>query len=126
MNRKNRKRRAAGYLIPVPFAVLLLMLSGVALLYLWMCERCGILSEEIKALEIRKLALQKNYLNEEYKWLGLRSPANIQIALRRHGLLMTWPGRDQVVRLNGLRDLLSQEVAELASYRSLERVAMND
>ena len=126
MQRKNKRKPSGGYLIPMPFAVMLVVISGLALFYLWLCERCDAVGQDLKALEGRRISLQKSYLNEEYRWANLRSPANVDMLLKKHGLTMTWPSRDQIVRLTGTHDLLSQEVAEMARYRGLERVVMND
>jgi hypothetical protein len=101
--RRNRKKRVDGFIFPTSFAGVLVFVSVLALSYLWLCSRCEELGREIKTLEGRQAELAKKLLNEEYKWTRMKAPGNIETALRRTGLAMTWPRRDQVVWLADAR-----------------------
>ena len=112
MARRNRKRtKVNGFIFPVPFAGLLVLLSILGLAYVWVGCRCEALGRELKALEFRRDALVKKYLNEEYKWTQMKSPYNIERVLNRHRIEMSWPHRHQVVRLSDVA-LLQAELAE--------------
>ena len=97
-NRKNRKQ-VHGYNFPVPFAGAILVLSSLALVYVWLGCRCESLGKDIKELEVKKSILDKKYLNEEYRWIKMKSLGNIEKTLAKSGITMTWPRRDQVVRI---------------------------
>jgi len=101
--RRNRKKRVDGFIFPKPFAGILVFVSVAALSYLWLCSRCEELGREIKGLEKQQVALTKKFLNEEYKWVRLKSPQSIETSLARCGLKMTWPRRDQVIWLADAR-----------------------
>jgi len=97
--RRNRKMRVDGFIFPAPFAGVLVFISVAALSYLWLCSRCDALGREIKVLEKEQVQLENKFLNEEYKWMSMKSPKNIEETLLRYGIAMTWPRRDQVVWL---------------------------
>lgn len=100
MARRNRKRnRKDGFAFPVPFAGLAVMLVSLALAYVWLGCRCDSLGRELKALEQEKMSLQKTLRNEEFRWVCLKSPQNMERALVQRGITMVWPESDRVVRL---------------------------
>jgi len=68
MARRNKKRRSEGFIFPAPFAVALVTVSMLSLCFLWLRVRCETLGQELQKLEVRKATLQRNYLNEEFKW----------------------------------------------------------
>ena len=105
-----------------------MFVSVAALSYLWLCARCEELGREINGLEKQQVSLTKKFLNEEYKWVRLKSPQSIEASLARCGLSMTWPRRDQVVWLadsHVQEDQLPQELREeaprLAGMRRIPR-----
>lgn len=97
--RRNRKKRVDGFVVSKNFAGILVFLSAAALSYLWLCSRCDELGSDIKKLEGEKVQLENKYLNEEYKWMSLKSPENLEETLLQYGIKMTWPRRDQVIWL---------------------------
>ncbi len=101
--RRNRKKRVDGFIFPGSFAGVLVFASVAALSYLWLCSRCEELGREIKTLETQQVELTKKFLNEEYKWMRLKSPKSIEDSLARCGITMTWPRRDQVMWLADAR-----------------------
>jgi hypothetical protein len=126
--RRNRKKRVDGFIFPGSFAGVLVFASVAALSYLWLCSRCEGLGREIKVLETQKTELQKKFLNEEYKWMRLKSPKSIEDSLARCGISMTWPRQDQVMWLADARmrdDINIQptrdERPRFAGVRSLTR-----
>ena len=101
--RRNRKKRVDGFIFHKPIAGIHVFVSVAALSYLRLCSRCEELGREIKGLEKQQVALTKKFLNEEYKWVRLKSPQSIETSLARCGLKMTWPRRDQVIWLADAR-----------------------
>jgi hypothetical protein len=113
--RRNRKKRVDGFNFPIPFAGFIVIGVMLFLSYLWLCSRCDELGCEIKSLEKEQVKLENKFLNEEYKWMSMKSPKNIEETLMRYGISMTWPRRDQVVWLadaHGAIDMNSGDVRE--------------
>jgi hypothetical protein len=111
--KKNRKRQPAQVVFPAPLAATLVVAAVLALSYLWLCGRCENLGREIRDLERSLSSVKVRAQTEAYKWSNLTSPRQFEEILRRHGLDMTWPEEDRVVRLraSSLRHL-HREVRE--------------
>lgn len=119
VRRRKNKKKVDGFVFPVPFAGLVVLFSAFALCYVWLGCRCEALGVEIKALESENDALNKKYLNEEYKWTRMKSPRNLERVLRERNIVMSWPRRDQVVRLYDTSKYQS-------GYAKLDRAVMNE
>ncbi len=115
--RRNRKK-SAGFIIPKPLLSALAMATILSLSYLWMMGRCEAAGQRIKAMEQKRNELRNMVLNEESRWAAMRSPRNMEEALRRHGLVMTWPSEDRVVRRSSpsLPGGVTEERLEYAQY----------
>ena len=98
MTRKNRKKRSTAVL-PVPFAGVVVVIATIGLAYTWLDCRCDALGSEICQREQELKELRKELQREESRWLRIKSTRNIRRALELNGIVMTWPGNDQVVRL---------------------------
>lgn len=99
--KQNRKKKnLANIRAVIPVAVAMLMLTIVGIGYVALSWRCEAIGREINSLETEKKELEKRLMNEEYKWMRMKSPCNIEEALSKHGIAMTWPRRDQVQRLS--------------------------
>ncbi len=101
--RRNRKKRVDGFVFPTHVVGVIVFVAVVALSYLWLYTRCDELGRNIKKLEVVQTQLERKYLNEEYKWMRMKSPENIEATLARYGISMTWPRRSQVVWLADAR-----------------------
>lgn len=117
--RKRNKKKVDGFVFPAPFAGFVVMVSAFALGYLWLGCRCEALGVEIKDLEVRQKVLEKKYLNEEFRWTRIKSPGNLERVLKDLNVCMTWPRRDQVVRLYDTS-------RDQNRYAKLDRVKMNE
>jgi len=129
MASKNKKKSAPKFAIPVPFLAGAVLMGGMVLGHLLMGSRAEQIGREIKILESKKLLLQRQLLNEEYKWSTLTSPQNMERALQQSGLAMTWPAGAQVVRIRDSQlavDILIGNPEEAARYAELERIVRND
>lgn len=129
MARRNRKKTQAGFVFPIPLAVVLVLLAGLSLFYVCLKAKTEALGQEIKALEALSVQLRQDVVREQCAWAGRLSPASMEQALKVHGLVMTWPGRDQIVRLrtDGTIDgSAGPETRPPVRYARLDRVVMND
>lgn len=105
----SRKPGVRGVFPGTLFGVLLVM-AVFALTYLYLCGRCDALGKKINELEKVRDTLRRDVVTEEYKWSNLTSPKSMEELLAKHGLTMTWPSEDSVVRLrrNPLPQLYAQ------------------
>ena len=129
MSRKNRKKRVHGFVLPAPFAGVVVLGSLLALLYVWLGSRCDSLGRDIKALEAEKTDLKKELLNEESRWTQMKSPVSMEAALAKHHLVMTWPRRDQIVHLSASgqeRDYLPTRTQSSLTYMRREKAVIHD
>ena len=109
MARRNRKKKVNGYIFPVPFAGLVVMVSALALTYVWLGCQCEAVGQEIKAIEEKGKELNKEFLNASYRWTRTKSPRNLETALAQHQIHMDWPQVSQVVRLGSPADGAERE-----------------
>lgn len=100
MARRNRKKRVQARLLPAPFVGFAVLIVTMLLVYLWMDTSCGELGQQIRKLETRCASLDDELRREENRWTAMKSPENIEQALVRHGLNMTLPRGEQIVRLS--------------------------
>lgn len=129
--KKNRKVVKGGFIVPRSFTSVVVFFAATALLYLWLSSRCETLGVEIKKLESERVKLNKNLLNEEYKWSHLKSPKNIEKTLSKYGITMGWPSRNQVVWLPERTDLMASVEVNKSSvsthrYASITRPRRNE
>ena len=97
--RRNRKKNVDGFIFPVPFAMVVIAASTLALAYVWLGCRCEAVGRDLKALEVAEEEFRRTLVNEEYRWARLKSPENLERKLKEMGIEMTWPRPDQIVRL---------------------------
>ena len=96
---KNRKKRTAGFVFPLPVAGILMMLVVLLLLYVWLDARVQALGTRIKTLEQQQAEIQKRYDTELWKWETLKSPSSIEKMLAECKIVMVWPAEINIVRL---------------------------
>lgn len=96
--KKNRKNQ-----VKVPFPVLLanvlVLVAVLGLSYMWLCARCDALGKEIKRKELELTAAHKRMVSEQDRWSAITAPANLERAIRRHGLNMAMPSATQIVKV---------------------------
>lgn len=118
---KNRPKGKSRPVFPAPLALVLGLVTALALAYLWLCGRCDSLGQEIKRKERELVDLRRRVVNEEYKWSNLTSPRNMQRLLQAHQLLMTWPKECDVVRLGPASERPLTDLSLLAQSRNRGR-----
>ena len=129
MARRNRKKNDAGFVNHLPWALTLALGVAFALAYEHLHERTESVGRELKALEIKRDQLRDQILKQQYAWARLQSPVNLEQALREQGLVMTWPDRDQIVRIraDGTVDgLTGPEGRPLTRVARTDRIVRND
>ena len=129
MARKNRKKGQSSLGFPIPLVAVLVAIAGLSLVYVCLQSRMESLGREIKTLEARRDQLRDKVVREQCNWARLQSPSSIEQALKSHGLVMTWPGRDQIVRARyeGLSDTVSGTLPPPVSRLGrTDRIVMND
>ena len=127
--KKNRKKGQTKFPVPIPLVALLLVLVAFALVYVCLQSRTETLGREILALEAASKRLNDQLVRERYEWAKMQSPSSIEMALKAHGLVMTWPGRDQIVRVRydgSLDTLHGYESRPTARVARTTRIVMND
>jgi hypothetical protein len=103
-NRRRSKRAPARAVFPGVLAGLLVPAMVMALCYLWVGTRCEVLGQEIQQLEDQKLELGKRLTVEQNRWANLLSPASFDRVLQRHGLRMSRPSENRIVRISSADD----------------------
>lgn len=128
MTFRNNRKKKNGFVFPAPFASLIVLGAALALVYIWLCCRCDSLGRDLKALEIEGATLSKQFLNEEYRWTRMKAPENMERALTRLGIAMTWPRRDQVVYLYDTPPMgpLGEDEQNALTYVRRHRTVMHD
>ena len=101
--RKTTKKKMKKNQVQVPFPVLLanvlVLVAVLGLSYMWLCSRCDALGKEIRGKEAELVAAQKRLVNEQDRWSGITSPANLERAIGKYDLAMIMPRETQVVRV---------------------------
>ena len=99
MRRRNRKKKKHdAYLFPVPFAGLVIVGVTVTLGYILLGLRCQSMASELKALEQRRDELRRQHSQQIFKWTRMKSPQQLESALLRNRIHMTWPASRRVIR----------------------------
>lgn len=102
MARRNLKKNTVnGFMLPPPVVTVVLVVSVVALAYIWLGCQCEEVGKAINELESERLTLREQLGIEEHKWSQMIRVENLEAELRRHGLCMHAPAVGQVVQLSG-------------------------
>ncbi|MEI6514656.1 MAG: hypothetical protein WCO77_01650 [bacterium] len=129
MAKKNKKKGQAKFPVPMPVVAAILAAAGLALFYVCFQARTETLGREIKVLEAARDSLRDQLVREQCEWARLQSPSSLAQSLASFGLVMTWPGRDQIVRVryDGSLDSPRGYAMRLSSgVARADRVVMND
>ncbi len=124
--RKNRKKEGRSFSFPAPLAAVLVVLSVVAISYLWLYSQCEAAGMRIKKLEEEKAELRKRVKNEEFKLTSMKAPRNLEALMKQHRLSMGWPQESQIVRLRLQPSPDSQKMAVRQEPARRNLVMVND
>ena len=126
---KNRKKRTAGFVFPLPVAGILMVLVVMLLLYVWLDARVQALGMRIKILEQQQAEIQKRYDTELWKWETLKSPSNIKKMLNKNKIVLIWPAEANIVRLqepDTVVELIPRMDGQMAQLSRSPRSVAND
>lgn len=96
---RNRRKRLNGYYSPICIAGIMIAIVSAGVFKVWIETRCSSIGKEIKRLEQDAIVLKEKFLNEEMKWMRMKSARNLERVLVRHGIDMDWPSDGQVILL---------------------------
>lgn len=102
MKRNQFRRNAKTHVLPcsMPIVVLIIFIISGVLSYWGLDARCNQLGNDIRKKEIEKRNLEKDFVREEARWNANKVPAKLDEALISHGLAMSYPKGDQLVRMD--------------------------
>jgi len=124
--RRNRKKQVRVKFLPVPAAGVIVLIVSVALSYWFMDSKSGQLGQEIRKCEQKYAALENERVREEARWNEKKTPEKLERAMLQHGLLMTYPTPEQVVRMDENGRPIAGQIAVVKFQRNRnagERVA---
>lgn len=90
--RTNRKRRCNSgsthsYILFPSICIVLALAIGFGV-KLFIDTKCSDLGKSIRALETEMVSLRTSYAKEQNAWAEATKPANLELALSRHGIYM--------------------------------------
>jgi hypothetical protein len=124
-NRKNGAHR----FFPLQVFAGFVMIGAFAICVVYLKVSAQSVGREIKAMEAQRMVLRERQRKEDTEWALIRSPASVENALRQHGLVMTWPRSDQVLRLalpSYPAHYREGEPLEVVSRMPANKVVMNE
>ncbi len=129
MAKHNRHKKTEGFVIALPWAAVLMGFVVLMLMYVWLDARGQALGKRIKISEQQRVAIQKRYDYELWKWETMKSPSSIENALSRNRVVMIWPEEGRLVRLQD-PDLIAESVPsytrQMAQLAQFPRLVVND
>lgn len=125
-----RRGVSAKGIVPIRLVILIVLAPVLCLGYLSLDNRCEALGKELKTLDREIVDLNRKCLNEELRWMSMKSPGEIDKALRRWHLAMTWPDEQQIVRLSqsDMNETLEpgRRMHRITQYVQVGRIMVND
>lgn len=82
------------------FGFALLAIVACLMIGLVVQHECASCAQQIKRLERQCATLEQTQLREQAVWDSMRTPEELESAMVRHGLMLTYPTGDQVVRVH--------------------------
>ncbi len=76
------------------------LVAVLAMVYLSLFNTCESIGREIKKLEHEKAEIHKRVVNEERNWATARSTPNMERLMAHHGIVMSWPEEQNIIRLH--------------------------
>jgi hypothetical protein len=99
MARRNRKHGHDGNRMVFWGVPMITLMAALGLVYLHLHSTCEGLGRNIKRLENERAELNKRVVNEERNWVAARSIRNMETLMARHGIVMSWPAEQNIIRL---------------------------
>ena len=99
MARRNRKNGHEGNRMMFWGVSLSALVAALAMVYLSLYNTCESIGRQIKKMENEQAELHKRVVNEERNWTSARSIRNMEALMARHGIVMSWPAEQNIIRL---------------------------
>ncbi len=109
--RRNRRRQVRMRFVPRIFVVAAMMAIGYAVIYVVADSKCKRLGQEIGRYERKHSALENERIHEAAKWDEKKTPEKLARAMLQHGLEMSYPTAEQVLRVDHAGRPLPNQVA---------------
>lgn len=127
--RRNRKRQVHAKVLPPSMAGMIVLIVSMVLSYWFMDSKCAQLGQEIRKHEQKFAALEDERVREEARWSEKNTPEKLEQAMLQHGIAMSYPAADQVVRMDLAGQPLPGQLSLVRFQRSQnagERVAKTE
>jgi len=127
--RRNRKRQVHAKVLPPSMAGMIVLIVSMVLSYWFMDSKCAQLGQEIRKHEQKYAALEDERVREEARWSEKNTPEKLEQAMLQHGIAMSYPAADQVVRMDLAGQPLPGQLSLVRFQRSQnagERVAKTE
>lgn len=98
--RRNRKRQVRAHFLPRTAVGVIVSVVTVALIYWFVDSKCALLGQEIRKHEQKYVALDNERVREAARWDEKKTPEKLERAMLQHGLAMSYPTAEQVVRMD--------------------------
>ncbi|MEI7901061.1 MAG: hypothetical protein WCK89_12485 [bacterium] len=124
--RRNRKRQLQVRVLPRWVAGIIVLLVTLVLGYWFMDSKSAMLGQEIRKYEQKYAALENERVREEARWNEKKTPEKLEQAMLQHGIAMSYPTPEQVVRMDGVGVPLAGQLSVMRFQRNRnasERVA---
>ena len=118
MARRNRKNGHEGNRMMCWGVSLSALVAALAMVYLSLYNTCESIGRQIKKMENEQAELHKRVVNEERNWATARSIRNMEQLMENHGIVMSWPAEQNIIRLRAEE---SDEPARYAYQGGLTR-----
>ena len=99
MARRNRKNGQEGNRMLIWGVSICALAAALAMVYLSLYNTCETIGRQIKKMEHEQAELHKRVVNEERNWATARSTPNMERLMERHGIVMSWPAEQNIIRL---------------------------
>ncbi len=125
--RRNRKRKLYARVLPRWAAGIIVLLVTLVLGYWFMDSKSAMLGQEIRKHEQKYAALEDERVREEARWNEKKTPEKLEQAMLQHGIAMSYPTPEQVVRMDSAGVPASGQLSVVRFQRNRsagERVAV--
>jgi hypothetical protein len=97
--KRNRKRNVKSALAWQPFTGVIVLIVGVALIYMSYTDKNKALQDEIDNKQSELGRLREQCMREESRWNALKTAENLEKSMIRHGIDMDLPQSHQIVKM---------------------------
>jgi len=115
--------------LPPSVAGMVVLIVSMVLSYWFMDAKCAQLGQDIRKNEQKYAAFEDECVREEARWSEKKTPEKLEQAMLQHGIAMSYPTADQVVRMDASGQPVAGQLSLVRFQRNLsasERVAKTE